>query len=100
MARMKYRIVLAPEAIQDVKRLPARDRGHVRDAIEEHLRLQPTRVSKSRIKRLRGLAKPQYRLRVRDIRIFYDVSKDEVRILAISWKPEAERWLAEKGERS
>ena len=100
MARMKYRIVLAPEAIQDVKRLPARDRGHARDAIEEHLRLQPTRVGKSRIKRLRGLAKPQYRLRVRDIWIFYDVFKDEVRILTIIWKPEAERWLAEKGERS
>jgi mRNA interferase RelE/StbE len=97
---MKYRILLAPEAIQDVKRLPARDRGLVMDAIEEHLRRQPTRVSKSRIKRLRGLAKPQYRLRVGDIRIFCDVFKDEVRILAIIWKPEAERWLPEKGERS
>jgi mRNA-degrading endonuclease RelE of RelBE toxin-antitoxin system len=39
-------------------------------------------------------------LRVGDIRIFYDVFKDEVRILAIIWKPEAERWLAGKGERS
>jgi mRNA-degrading endonuclease RelE of RelBE toxin-antitoxin system len=98
MARMKHRILLASEAIQDVKRLPAHDRVRVRDAIEEHLRYQPTRVSKSRIKRLRGLAKPGYRLRVGDLRVFYDVTKTEVHVLAIIRKPEAERWIAEEGE--
>ena len=34
------------------------------DAIQRHLRHEPTKQSKSRIKRLRGLARPQFRLRV------------------------------------
>jgi hypothetical protein len=41
----------------------------VRDTISRHLRHEPTKVSKSRIKRLRGLSQPQYRLRVGDIRV-------------------------------
>ena len=99
MARMRYRILLAPEAIRDLKAMPARDQKRTRDAIEKHLRYQPMQTSKSRIKRLRGLAKPQYRLRADDIRIFYDVAGAEVRVLAIVYKPEAEIWLAKKGER-
>jgi len=50
--------------------LPAHVRAEVRDAIEVHLRHEPTKVSKSRIKRLRGLSQPQFRLRVGDIRVF------------------------------
>ena len=61
---------------------------------------EPKRTSKSRIKRLRGVAKPQYRLRVGDVRVFYDVVGAEVHILAIIYKPDAERWLAEEREQS
>jgi mRNA interferase RelE/StbE len=56
-----------------------------------HLRHQPTRVSKSRIKRLRGLSQPQYRLRVGEARVFYDVTQEAVEILAIVTKAEAAR---------
>ena len=97
---MKYEILLAPDAIHDLKRLSAHDRGLVRDAIEKHLRHQPTLVSRSRIKRLRGLSKPQYHLRIGEVRIFYDIDKSEVHILAIIDKAAAEKWLAEKGEQS
>ena len=69
----------------------------VKDALETHLRHEPTKVSRSRIKRLRGLAHPQYRLRVNEIRVFYDVGDGEVEILAIIFKPDAERWLREAG---
>jgi prevent-host-death family protein len=48
----------------------------VRDALERHLRYEPTRVSKSRIKRLRGLSQPQYRRRVGEVRVFYDVTQE------------------------
>ena len=41
----------------------------VTEAIERHLTHEPTKISKSRIKRLRGLSQPQYRLRVGDIRV-------------------------------
>jgi len=69
----------------------------VRDALERHLRNEPTRVSKSRIKRLRGLSQPQYRLRVGEVRVFYDVTREAVEVLAIVTKAEATRWLAAHG---
>jgi mRNA interferase RelE/StbE len=53
------------------------------------------KVSRSRIKRLRGLRKPQYRLRVGEVRIFYDVTETTVEILAIVAKLEADPWLAQ-----
>lgn len=67
------------------------------DAIEAHLRFEPAKVSKSRIKRLRGLSRPQYRLRVGEIRVFYDVAAAEVQVLAIITKAEAAAWLQAEG---
>jgi len=92
---MRFQVVLAPEAAQAFKALPAYHRAEVRDALERHLRNEPTRVSKSRIKRLRGLSQPQYRLRVGEVRVFYDVTREAVEVLAIVTKADAARWLAE-----
>jgi len=72
----------------------------VKGAIETHLRHEPTRTRKSRIKRLKGLSRPQYRVRVDDVRIFYDVSKRTVEVLAIVSKSDADAWLSKVGERS
>jgi mRNA interferase RelE/StbE len=98
MARMKYEIILAPEAVQDLKRLKAHTRSEVRDALERHLRHEPARVSKSRIKRLRGINRPQYRLRVGEIRVFYDIKENRIEVLAVVSKNEATSWLEEMGE--
>jgi mRNA interferase RelE/StbE len=96
---MRYDIVLAPEAVEDLNDLKANVRATVRDAIEQHLRHQPTKASKSRIKPLRGLSHPQYRLRVGDdIRVFYDVTEGVVQVLAIVPKSEVDAWLAKHGE--
>src|SRR5262245_52775762 len=96
---MAYDIVLAAEAVEDLKDLAANVRTAVRDALEEHLRHQPTKVSRSRIKRLRGFSRPQYRLRVGDdIRVFYDVSETVVQVLAIVLKADADTWLTKQGE--
>jgi mRNA-degrading endonuclease RelE of RelBE toxin-antitoxin system len=92
---MTFTIVLAPEAVEDLKRLTANLRATVRTALETHLRHEPERTSRSRIKRLRGLLRPQYRLRVSDVRVFYDVSGTTVEVLAIISKSEAESWLAQ-----
>src|SRR6266404_7458622 len=94
---MEYEVVLAPAAANAFKALPAYRRAEVRDSLERHLRRQPTRVSKSRIKRLRGLSQPQYRLRVGEVRVFYDVKVQTVEILAIVTKAEAAGWLAAHG---
>jgi mRNA interferase RelE/StbE len=95
---MRHEIILAPEAAEDFKALKAGDRAAVRDAMERHLRHEPTKTSQSRIKRLRGIRQPQYRLRVEDIRIFFDVTEDTVEVLAIVSKPEAAVWLRRHGE--
>ena len=94
---MRFEILLAPEAVEDLRSLKASLRAAVREALEEHLRHEPRKVSRSRIKRLRGLSRPQYRLRVGEVRIFYDVSGETVEVLAIVAKSEAESWLARFG---
>lgn len=96
---MKYDITLAPEAVDDFKRLSAGDRSTIRDAIEIHLRHEPKKISKSRIKRLRGMSRPEYRLRVGEFRVFYDVKETEVEILAIVPKSNASEWLERYGEK-
>jgi mRNA interferase RelE/StbE len=87
--------LFAPEAASDLKSLTAGDRATVRDAIEQHLRHEPRRTSKSRIKRLRGISQPQFCLRVGEIRVFYDVTDEAVEILAIVPKSRAAAWLDE-----
>jgi len=95
---MRFEILLAQEAVDDLKRLNAHERVAVGRALETHLRNAPRKVSKSRIKRLRGLSRPQFRLRVGDVRVFYDVLDDAVQVLAILAKSDAEKWLQEAGE--
>ena len=94
---MRFEIVLAPEAIADLRKLKANLQTALREALETHLRHEPTKTSCSRIKRLRGLLRPQYRLRVEEVRVFYDVSGSTVQVLAIVTKSEAEAWLAQFG---
>jgi mRNA interferase RelE/StbE len=94
---MRFEIVLAPEAVEDFRALKAGVRSTIRDALETHLRYEPTKTSRSRIKRLRGLTRPQYRLRVREVRVFYDVSAEAVEVLAIVPKSEAAIWLEQFG---
>ncbi len=95
---MRHEIILAPQAIDDLARLKAAVRSEVRAALEMHLRHEPARVSRTRIKRLRGLSSPQYRLRVGEVRIFYDVTGETVEVLAVVPKSEAAAWLERWGE--
>ncbi len=90
---MEYVIVFAPDALDDFRSLRAYDRSIVGDAINGHLLHQPTRVSRRRIKRLKGVERPQYRLRVGDLRVFYDVHREKVEVLAIVPKSQAGEWL-------
>jgi mRNA-degrading endonuclease RelE of RelBE toxin-antitoxin system len=94
---MEYEIVLAPQAIEGLNAVRADFRTGIKDAIELHLRHEPTKGSRSRIKRLRGLERPQYRLRVNEVRVFYDVTDETVEVLAIVTKGQAKAWLAEEG---
>jgi len=95
---MPFAVILAPEAVEDLKTLKANVRAAVRAALETHLRHEPTKTSRSRIKRLRGLTHPQYRLRVDEVRVFYDVRGATVEVLAIVAKSEADSWLVQFGK--
>jgi mRNA-degrading endonuclease RelE of RelBE toxin-antitoxin system len=100
IARMPYEIILSPEAVEDLRSLKANWRATVHDAIKKYLRHTPTKESKSRIKRLRGISHPHYRLRVDEVRVFYDVSEETVEILGIVSKSEAEAWLERVGKQN
>jgi len=94
---MRYEILLAPEALADLRALKANIRAEVRDAIERHLRHEPAAISRARIKQLQGEGSPEYRLRVGDVRVFYDVVEGQVRVVAIVPKNGAEDWLRKAG---
>lgn len=97
---MKHEIILSPQAREQFHDLSAYDRAKVRDAIDAHLLHRPTAESRSRIKRLRDVRKPQYRLRLADLRVFYDVEEDAVIVHGIIDKSHAAEWLAQEGEPS
>ena len=40
------------------------------------LRHEPTKPNRSRVKRLKKLSQPQYRLRLGEVRVFYDASEE------------------------
>jgi mRNA-degrading endonuclease RelE of RelBE toxin-antitoxin system len=95
---MRFAIELTDEAVADFKALKTAARSTVKEAMEIHLRHEPEKVSRSRIKRLRELSKPQFRLRVGDFRVFYDVAESTVTVHAIVLKSEAASWLAQFGK--
>jgi len=96
---MRYQIKFFDEANDDLKRIKAYLRSEVLDAIETYLRFEPTKTSRSRIKQLRGMATPQFRLHIGDLRVFYDVTGDTVEIIAILFKSETNDWLNQEGEK-
>jgi mRNA-degrading endonuclease RelE of RelBE toxin-antitoxin system len=77
------------------------DRAKVLDRIEKHLTHQPTVQSRSRIEHLRPGTYPPYRLRVEDIRVYYDVgeARNLVVVLGIVPKSESAAWLADPSAR-
>jgi addiction module RelE/StbE family toxin len=75
-----HEILLKPSAIRDLDRLRRFDAAAVADGIEEFLMHEPTKESKARIKRLRGVQKTDYRLRLGDYRVFYSVDAADCRV--------------------
>jgi mRNA-degrading endonuclease RelE of RelBE toxin-antitoxin system len=94
---MRYRVFVTPTAYKQLMKLPAGHRSRIKAAMAQQLQHEPTKLSKSRIKRLRGLDRPQYRLRVDDVRVFYDVEEDRVEVLAVLEKAEVQAWLDREG---
>ena len=92
-----YTIMLKRSAIADLDALRKYDAVQIADAMERHLKRNPTKESKSRIKRLRGISNPDYRLRVGDYRIFYvvDEAARRVDVLRVMHKEQTLRYYKE-----
>lgn len=89
----EYRIEFSPEAIDHLDDLPARSRRIVIDAVEEHLRHEPTVETRNR-KPLRPNPVAPWELRVGNIRVFYDPTsppgENQVKVLAVGVKAHGE----------
>jgi mRNA-degrading endonuclease RelE of RelBE toxin-antitoxin system len=92
---MPFEIEFTFEAEKDLIQIKPFYRSQIFDAVEALLRHKPMQVSRARIKRLRLLDSPAYRLRVGDYRVFYDVDAAEklVTVLRILSKEAALNYL-------
>jgi mRNA-degrading endonuclease RelE of RelBE toxin-antitoxin system len=77
-----YDIEYAVEAVDDLRAMRPFDQRAVLEGIETHLLHQPKFVSKSRIKLMTQPFWSQYRLRIGEFRIYYDVD-DEDRVVNV-----------------
>ena len=91
------RSIFAPETLEALRKIRAYDRVAVLDEIERHLRHEPRKTSRSRIKELRDLRHPQYRRRFDDLRVFYDISENRVEIRGVMHKRDMAAWLRRWG---
>jgi mRNA interferase RelE/StbE len=92
---MPHELRYSDEAVKQLKGLRAFERAAVIDQIEKVLGVNPTLESKVSIKLLRQPAPTQYRLRVGDIRVFYDVDQQVVSIIQILSKQESIAYLGD-----
>ena len=92
-----YEIVLRRSAIADMDGLRKYDATTGADAMEKHLRHAPRKERRSAIRRLRGISDPDYRLRVADYRVFYNVDDHagRVDVLRVMHKDETRSYYEE-----
>lgn len=72
---MNFQIEYFPDAIQDLSGIRAFGRKQIAEAIRLHLSHRPQQESKSRIKRMAQPFWSEYRLRVGEFRVYYDVDE-------------------------
>ncbi len=92
-----YEIILKRSAVEDLDRLRKFDAVRIADAMEEHLSHAPQNETRSRIRPLRGVSNPDYRLRVDDYRVFYSVDEEahRVTVLRVMHKDETRSYYEE-----
>ena len=90
-------VFLKPSALEDMDSLRKFDAVRIADAMERDLTHQPAAQSKSRIKRLRGQGRADYRLRIGQFRAFYTIEETTGRVLVlrVMHKTETRAYLGE-----
>jgi mRNA-degrading endonuclease RelE of RelBE toxin-antitoxin system len=79
---MAYRIEFSPEAAEHISRLKANQRTRLLETIERQLTHQPMVETRHR-KPLRPNPVAQYRLRIGELRVYYDVSDAPERVVIV-----------------
>ncbi len=92
---MPFTLRYSDEALEQLKKMRPFDRAAILDQIEQILMVNPTLESKARVKLLRQPAPTQYRLRVGEFRVFYDVAGETVSVIQILSKEQAIAYLGE-----
>jgi mRNA-degrading endonuclease RelE of RelBE toxin-antitoxin system len=92
---MPFAIRYSKVAVVQLKSLRPFDRTAILDQIEQYLSVNPILASKSKVKQLRQPAPNQYRLRVGEFRIFYDVdlTNETVDVIQVLSKKDAMDYL-------
>jgi mRNA-degrading endonuclease RelE of RelBE toxin-antitoxin system len=93
---MRFEVRYSDEAVEQLKAFRAHDRAAIMDQIEQVLMVNPTLESKAKVKLLRQPAPTQYRLRVGEFRVFYDVVQEAVLVIQILSKEESIAYLGEQ----
>jgi len=75
MSAKTFNIEYSKAAANDVKQQRKFDQKKILDGIETHLRHEPTKTSHTRIKLMDQPFWSEYRLRVEDFRVYYDVDE-------------------------
>ena len=83
-----FRIEFKPQAVQHLKKIKRYHATAILDAIERHLALEPERISRASIRRLRRQQQTTFRLRAGEYRVFYDVQEERVEVVRILHKAE------------
>ena len=90
---MSFDVNYSSEAVEQLVKLRTFDQTAILDQIEQVLTVNPTMESKARVKRLRQPAPTQYRLRVGEHRVFYDVDGKTVFVIQVLSKQDSLDYL-------
>ena len=90
---MPFELRYSEAAVGQLRKLRAFDRAMILREIEQVLGVNPTLESKAKIKLLRPPAPTQYRLRVGEFRVFYDVFAETVNIIQVLGKDDCIAYL-------
>ena len=95
---MEYEILITTAAENDLSDFSAFEVNTILDTIELHLTHQPRQESRSRIKNLIQPAISEFRLRVGDFRVYYDVIDDDHRVVILHMYKKGRQTTPREGE--
>lgn len=94
---MAFHVELSQRARENLRTFPKRDQQIITDEIRDQLVHQPDQPTRQR-KKLRDNDIAPWELRIGDIRIFYDIDKDENLVIIVAIGEKAHNILRTGGE--